>query len=200
MARVTTSRNRWAIILATAAFTTALAGGAAFAAIQPPATEAPGALSLPTANALAGRDDPKKLKATLDALVAKGTITQAQEDAILQAVKDGAPSARPKPPVGPSAPSIKSFISDMTHTTTTYLGITQQDLATQLRAGKSIVDIAASLNKNTADLAALLTKNANDRIDQAVIAKKLTAEQAAVLKAKVATEVASFVQRSFKRH
>ena len=101
--------------------------------------------------------------------------------------------------MGPLVPSIRSFIGDLTHTTATYLGLTEKELVVQLQAGKSIADVTASLNKSTTELATLLTKNANDRIDKAVAAKKLTADQATALRSRVAAEVTSFLQRSFTK-
>ncbi len=189
-------RHTWAIAVAAAAFTTALVGGVALAAFQAPSTDQASVLA-PNTQTLADESGPKdRLKATLDALVKKGTITQAQEDAILQALKDSAPSPRPRPPV---APNIRSFVGDLTRTTATFLGLSERDLLIQLRAGKSIADVTVSLNKSTTDLAALLTKNANDKIDLAVAAKKLTADQATALKAKVPGEVTTFLQRTFMK-
>ena len=86
--------------------------------------------------------------------------------------------------------------------TRTYVGMSQKDLATQLRSGKSVADIANSLagqGKSATDLIGLLTKSANDRVDQAVSAHKLTADQAAALKPKIAAEISSFVHRSFTK-
>ena len=196
---MTGDRSSWAIALVAAVITTTLVGGIAMAGVQPLAAQDQATLSEPVAG-LVERDQPKdKIKAALDALVAKGTITHAQEDAILQALKESAPAPRPKAPAGPLTPNIKSFIGDMMRTTTTYLGLSEKDLMVQLRAGKSVADVTTSLNKSTAELTTLLAKNANDRIDQAVTAKKLTAEQAATLKSKVAAEISSFLKRSFTK-
>ena len=192
-------RNKWAIALAAGAFTTTLVGGVAFASFQAPSAAQTGVVP-PGANSLADQEKPKdKIKATLDDLVKKGTITQAQEDAILQALKDAAPSPRPKTPAAPRVPTVASFLGDQLKATATFLGLSPKELLTQLQAGKSIADVAVSLNKSTTDLAALLTKNANDRIDLAVAAKKLTADQGTALKSKVAAEVTSFLQRSFAK-
>ena len=201
------TRHTWAIALATGAFTTALIGGVALAGFQPfAAPDATGDQSIqggPTAG-LVQRDLPKdRLKATLDALVAKGTITQAQEDAILKALQDAAPPAKPKPAVRPLGPNFRSFIGNVTQAASAYLGLGQRDLMLQLRSGKSIADIANGLSaqgKNSADLIARLVKTANDKVDAAVAAKKLTPEQAATLKPKIATEITAIVQRSPKAH
>lgn len=197
--------NKWALALAAGALTTTLVGGVALAGFQqfamPDQTDR-SIVSDPIAG-LVERDQPKdRIKAALDTLVTKGTITQVQEDAILLALKDSAPPAKPKAPVGPRVPNIRSFIGDLTRTASTYLGLSGKDLGLQLRSGKSIADIANGLSatgKSATGLIALLTKTANDRVDRAVTAKKLTADQAAALRPKIATEISSFMQRSFAK-
>jgi polyhydroxyalkanoate synthesis regulator phasin len=92
--------------------------------------------------------------------------------------------------------NVKGFLGDMLQTARDYLGgISVQELRTALRSGKSLGEIAIEKGKTPAGLVAALTTAANTRIDQAVAEKKLTAEQAASLKAKVATEVTAFVNR-----
>ena len=195
----------WVLALAAGALTTTIVGGVALASFQGSTTSDQAARSVVTdqaANAVE-REQPKdRLKAALDALVTKGTITQAQEDAVLQALKDAAPSPKPKPPAGPRVPNIGSFIGDLTRAASTYLGLSQKELAVQLRSGKSIADVANGLSatgKNATELIALLTKTANDKVDQAVAAKKLTADQGAALKPKIATQISSVVQRRFSK-
>jgi len=194
------TRRTMALAVAAGAFTMTLIGGVAMAGFQPftGSDQVAQAANEGPFTGLAERDGPKdKLKATLDALVTKGTITRAQENSILQALKDAAPT--PKPPQ-PRAPTVRAFLGDLTHAARTYLGLSQKDLATQLRAGKSLFDTAnGTPGKSGAELVTLLTKTANDRVDQAVAAKKLTAEQAATLKPKIATEISAFVRRSFAK-
>lgn len=126
--------NRWVLGAVAGAVTMTLIGGAAVAAFQPLAgadRSGQGALTGPAADQV-GRDGPKdRIKATLDALVKKGTISQAQEDSILQALKDATPSAKPAP-ARPGAPNIRAFLGDLTRAASTYLGLTPGDLKTQL--------------------------------------------------------------------
>lgn len=144
-----------------------------------------------------------------DAAIAKaladGKITQAQADKakaavpehITQFVDHTWPQAKPRP-ANPRAktPSVQAFIGDFMNTTRTYLGITQQDLMTQLRSGKSLGEIAnATTGKSRDGLIAALTTGANDKIDQAVRAQKLTADQATALDAKVKDAVTQLVDR-----
>ena len=195
-------KGRWTLAVAAGAFTTALVGGVALAGFQPFAPAEGSVSDGPTAG-LADKDQPKdRLKAVLDALVTKGAITQAQEDAVLQAMKDAEPAkpSFPPKPGRPAVPSAMSFIGDLTKAAATYLGIDNKTLLTELRGGKSVADIANGIPGKSAQGAIdAITKAADDRIDAAVAAKKLTAEQATALKAKVLTEVTAFVDRSFAK-
>jgi len=194
----------WALAAAAGAITMTLIGGAAVAGFQPfgaadPVTRA--TLNEPGAD-LTERDSPRdtpkdRFTATLDALVTKGTITRAQEDSILQALKDATPPAKP---ARPAAPNLRAFIGDLTRAASAYLGLSEKDLAMQLRGGRSVADIANGIQgKSSAELVTLLTKTATDRVDQAVAAKKLTPEQAAALKPRITAEISAFVQRSFAK-
>ena len=196
-------RNRWALAAAVGAFTTTLIGGVALAGFQPFTGPGEAAVGGPT-TAESEKDAPKgALKAVLDRLVAKNTITQAQEDAILQAIADEQPAPRPDTkPARPAVPSVKSFIGDLTKAAGDYLGMDLKTLLTQLRGGKSLADLANGLSaqgKSASGLIDTLTKAADAKVDQAVTAKKLTPEQAASLKAKLATEITAAVNRSFTK-
>src|SRR6476469_2816301 len=82
-------RRKAAIAITTTILGTALLGGAAFAAFAPASLETElvaGLAARPSAQA--GKPNPADaLKKILDALVTKNVITQAQEDAILAALK-----------------------------------------------------------------------------------------------------------------
>lgn len=195
--------TKWPLAIAAGAFTTALIGGAALAGFQPFATSDATTVGGPTAGLAENSGPTDKLKAILKGLVAKGTVTQPQADAILQAVKDAAPTPRPNvKPARPSVPGVRSFVRDLTKAASDYLGMDLKTLVTQLRDGKSVADVANGLtdkSKNAAGLVATLTQAANDKLDQAVAANKLTADQAATLKPKIAAEITTFVNRSFTK-
>jgi hypothetical protein len=59
----------------------------------------------------------------------------------------------------------------------TFLGVSEADLRTQLRDGKSLADIAKDKGKTTADLKAAIKTAITSEFDQAVKDKKLTADQ-----------------------
>jgi hypothetical protein len=194
--------NKWPLAIAAGAFTTALVGGVALAGFQPFATSDGATVGGPTAGLAENAGSTNKLKTILDGLLTKGTITQAQEDAILQAIKDAAPTPRPNvKPARPSIPGVMSFVGDLTKAASDYLGMDLKTLLTQLRGGKSVADVANGLApaKNAAGLIAILTNAANAKLDQAVTATRITADQAATLKPKIAAEITTFVNRSFTK-
>src|SRR5205085_12694396 len=103
-----------------------------------------------------------------------------------------------KPAAAPRAalPNVKAFLGDMLQTARDYLGgVTLKDVTSAMRSGKSLGDIANDKGKSRDGLVAALTTAANTRIDKAVADNKLTADQAATLKTKVAAEIATFVDR-----
>lgn len=140
-----------------------------------------------------------QLKDILAGLVTKGTITQAQADAITAAVQAAkpAPPARPggAPPAGRPAPGFALGRPFQPHQAAlTYLGITQQQLMDQLKTGESLGEVAAATPGKTRDgLIAALTAAESTRIDKAVTDGKLTAADAAAAKAKVAERITLMV-------
>jgi hypothetical protein len=123
------SRNKWALAVAAGAFTTAFIGGVALAGFQLPALDGTALTTIPTvANASTDLASRTKLKAILDGLVTKGTITQAQEEAILQAVTAAEPTPKPNvpnPKPRTALPGVMSFIGDLTKAASDYLGMDQ---------------------------------------------------------------------------
>jgi hypothetical protein len=198
------TRNKWPLAIAAGAFTTAFIGGVALAGFQPFTSADGSTVGGPTAT-LVGKDQPTdKLKAVLDGLVAKGTISQTQEDAILQAVTAAQPTPKPNVPrpARPTTPNVMSFIGDLTKAASDYLGMDAKTLLTQLRGGKSVADLANGLSaqgKSAQGLIDTLTKTASDKLDAAVAANKLTADQATALRPRIAAAITTFVNRSFTR-
>jgi hypothetical protein len=58
-----------------------------------------------------------------------------------------------------------------------FLGLTDAQLRTQLRGGKSLADVAKDKGKSTADLKAAMKTAITGELDQAVKDNKLTADQ-----------------------
>lgn len=122
------------------------------------------------------------LAATLTALVAKGTITQAQADAITaaaNAAKAAAEAARPAKPTSADHAARLALIA-------TTIGIDSATIQTRLKAGETLAAIAGA--KKDALIAALVADETK-RIDAAVTAGKLTAAQATTLKSTLTAHV-----------
>lgn len=113
----------------------------------------------------------------LAALVTKGTITQAQADAIVTAVTAAQVAQRevegsPKRVAHPDRAAIEKLVSDA-------IGIDTATIKSRLRAGESLATIAGA-KKDV--LVAALVAEATKRIDAAVTAGTLTAAQATAMK------------------
>lgn len=118
-----------------------------------------------------------RLSSLLSGLVAKGTITQSQADAIIKAQSDVKAA-------GKAAMETNRAAVDAVVTAT--LGITADAIKARLKAGESLATIAGA-KKDT--LIAAITAEINRQIDAAVVAGKLTAAQAAERKAKTVENV-----------
>ena len=128
------------------------------------------------------------LAATLSALVAKGTITQAQADAINAAAA--------------AAETAKRTAMDADHATkdadrvafealiSKTIGVDSATIRTRLAAGESLGAIAGA---KKAELISVLVADETKRIDAAVTAGKLTAAQATTLKAGLTAHVTAEV-------
>jgi hypothetical protein len=134
------------------------------------------------------------LDAALTALVTDGTLTQAQADAIK--AKLGALHA--SDPAGPrgergerggKGPMAGAMPEDIASA----LGITADQLRTQLESGASLRSIAGD---KVAALTTLLTDKANARIDEQLAAGKIDQAKADELKAGVAAKVQEMLDRT----
>lgn len=124
----------------------------------------------------------EELSALLSTLVTKGTITQAQADAII-AAHTAAEAARDalRPPKGDKA-SVDERLAVIAKT----LGIDTTTVLSRLKGGETLATIAGA--KKDALIAALVADETK-RIDAAVTAGTLTAAQATELKANLVAHV-----------
>jgi hypothetical protein len=174
-----------------AALTAALLGGAALAAFAPvtydPVSEVEAQLGT-VAPANSGTD---KLKAILDALVAKGVITAAQLDAIVAAVRDAEPNR--------GAGEIKRILANLLDASAKYLGLTIGELKTKL-PGTSLGAIANTTpGKSRAGLIADLQNAVNAAIDKALAANTITKDQSDKAKAEAPGQIARFVDHGYQQ-
>ena len=123
------------------------------------------------------------LAATLSALVAKGTITQAQADAITAAATAAETAKRATKDAEHAA--LQALVSKT-------IGVDSATIRTRLAAGESLGAIAGA---KKAELIAVLVADETKRIDAAVTAGKLTAAQATTLKAGLTAHVTAEVDR-----
>ena len=77
------------------------------------------------------------------------------------------------------------------------IGITPQELMTQLKAGSSIAEVATSKGVDPQAVITKLSTDANARIDQLVTEGKITQERADQAKAKTTDRVTKLVNRKF---
>jgi polyhydroxyalkanoate synthesis regulator phasin len=161
-----------------------LLGGVALAS-TPSTTDAVSMTVSDTRSMVASADKTNaKLKAVLADLVTKGTITQAQADAILAAYgsehRDGGRT--------------KEFIGDVFKQSADYLGLTAEQVKQQLRAGNSLGEIANQTPTKSRDgLLNALDLAAANRIQAAVAAGKITQAQADALTPKVDAAIVKIV-------
>ena len=128
-----------------------------------------------------GRNGGEKITSLLSTLVANGTITQSQADAIAKAADDA--RAAGKANLEKNREALDSII-------TSTLGISLDTLKTRMKAGETLSAIAG--DKKDALINALIAE-INKQIDAAVSAGKLTAAQATAQKAKTTERVNDMV-------
>ena len=185
-------RSKTVAIVSTGLLGAGLLGGVAFAAIPSPTDGFANAAPV-TGTDLGGADDKAKakLKAALDALVAKNVITQAQEDAIIAALtahqdNDGT--------------RLREFVGDVLKESVDYIGLPAKAVKEQVMAGKSLGQIADQRPGKSRDgLVSDLEAKAADRIKAAVAAGKLTQAQADALSAKVDAAIVKIVDHQGSR-
>jgi hypothetical protein len=125
----------------------------------------------------------------LKPLVDAGTITQAQADA----VKDALSKAKPAFPGGhKGGPFGGPFAKDPAKIAAA-LGITEADLKAGLVAGKTLADLATENGKDPAAIVQVIIDDLNARADAAVTAGRLTQAQADQFKADAKTHAEAIV-------
>ncbi len=123
------------------------------------------------------------LTTLLSDLVAKGTITQSQADAIVKAQADARALAEAN---RPTEAEMQAHRTAEIAVITSTLGITEATLTSRLKAGESLATIAGT--KKDALITALVAFETKE-IDARVTAGKLTAAQATAIKANLTAMV-----------
>ena len=133
-----------------------------------------------------GQGHAAEVAAVLAGLVTKGTITQAQSDAITAALAAAEAAEHANDPQGgPKGPGFGDPAATLSLISTT-IGIDTATIQKRLAAGETLAAIAGA--KKDALIAALVADETK-RIDAAVTAGKLTAAQATTLKSNLTAHV-----------
>jgi len=144
---------------------------------------------------------------TRDGLIA--ALTAAQQQDIATLVDQKGIGARPNPAngYGPGpgpgfgrGPGGRNVAGNSEAAAATYLGTTQADLETKLRAGQTLAQIAnATAGKSRDGLVSALVAAATAKIDAAQKAGTITADQATQQKANLSTRIAQLVDTAERR-
>jgi len=189
---MSSKKNVIAIAVTTVALTVGSIGvGQAASKTKVVATKVTRTSSNGIANPMAKTGGPEEaIASVLSALVAKGTITQAQADAIKAAFAAAAPVRgfdgpdKGMGPLGENRAAIEALVAKT-------IGVDAATIRTRLAAGESLGAIAGA---KKAELISVLVADETKRIDAAVTAGKLTAEQATTLKAGLTAHVTAAVE------
>jgi hypothetical protein len=214
-------RRRYWIILGVIAVAV-VAAGSAVAATK---LESPGARNKAIINDAAGRlhVTPQALSSALkqaredqiDAAVAAGRLTKQQGDELKARIAQGETPALGGFGFGPmrGAPGFEhrgemfrggfggfggfgGVVEAGSKTVSTYLGITEAQLQSELASGKSLAQIAQAHGKTAEGLVAALVAAAKTRLDKAVAAKYLTAAQEQKILTKLKSIATNIVNNS----
>ena len=181
------TRSKIAYGIATGVASVGLFGAAALAAIGPATPAAATATVDPAASVVSHEDKRDGLKKILDGLVQKGVITQAQEDAILAAIKEAAPKHE----------RAEALLKDLFGAASQYLGVSEKDLRAKL-PGTSLAKIANETPGKSRDgLVAALTTAANADIAKALADGRITEDQAKKLRDGLDGRIHSLVDRTW---
>jgi hypothetical protein len=136
---------------------------------------------------------PQVLEQTLSELVANGTITQAQADAIIAALKAKVGDAGG--PGGPGRPGFPggAMKGEIMDAAAAAIGIDREAMITDLKAGKSLAEIAQAHGVDPQKVIDAITAKITAQIDQGVADGKIPAERAAKMKEQLAAHVAEMV-------
>lgn len=132
-----------------------------------------------------------RLERVLADLVAKGTITQSQADAITKAMNE----ARPEGRQGPHGDGFGFFRSaeKVNTAVANLLGVTPTQLRDERRAGKSLAQIGKEHGVAAQRLVDVIVQTISVSIDEAVAKGDLTAQQASRTKAHLSEFVTKLV-------
>jgi hypothetical protein len=186
---VSVLNHKVALAAGVGTLTAVLLGGAALAAFAPVTYDVSSQIEGEFGTAAPANSGTDRFKSILDGLVAKGLITQAQEDAILAAVKTATPVR--------DSGAVKRILASLFDESSKYLGLTAADLKTKL-PGTNLGALAdTTAGKSQSGLVATLQNAVNAAIDKALTAATLTKDQADKAKADAPAQIKRFVEQNY---
>ena len=190
---MSSKKNVIAIAITTVALTVGSIGvGQASSKVKTVSTKVTRTSSNGIANPMAKTAGPEEaVNSVLSALVTKGTITQAQADAIKAAFTAAAPVRGMDGPgkgIGPNDADRVALEALVSKT----IGVDSATIRTRLAAGESLGAIAGA---KKAELISVLVAEETKRIDANVTAGKLTAAQATTLKAGLTAHITAEIDQ-----
>ena len=131
------------------------------------------------------------LRDTLAPLVEKGTITQAQADAVIAALEAAKPAKGPRG----HAPGGKAFRGGpgRLDAAATAIGITVEELRTALQGGQSLADVAKSKGVDAEKVVSALVAELKAHLDEGVASGRHTRAEADQKLARVTERIRAFV-------
>ena len=126
-------------------------------------------------------DREAKLRESLQPLLDNGTLTQAQVDAVVTALKDAGP-------VGGHRGGGLRGGADLS-TAANAIGVTAEELRSALQSGQSIADVAKSKNVDPQAVIDAMVAAMNQRLAESVSSGKITQEKADELAASATTRI-----------
>jgi hypothetical protein len=134
------------------------------------------------------------LKHRIDAAVESGRLTKAQGDALKARIDSG---EMPLFPAGGRHPHGHGHHELKLDAAAAYLGLTEEQLLTELESGKTLAQVATAHGKTAAGLVDALVAAAQKKLDEAVAAGRLSRTQADALLAGLEQRVTDFVNGRF---
>lgn len=145
--------------------------GSAAGLIAVPAVSGAQSTSSTTATAPANRPDPSvRLNETLKPLVDAGTITQAQADAVIAALKADMPERGERGRGGKGGAGLEVAAQS--------LGMSADELQTALKGGQTLAQVAADKGVNVQVVVDALVASATNHINEEVASGELTQAEA----------------------
>ena len=135
----------------------------------------------------------KALENRVDAAVAAGRLTKAQGDEIKQRIESGDFPLFSGPGLGFGFHHAIGLFGGGFDAAATYLGLTEDQLRTQLESGKSLADVAKAKGKSVDGLIEAIVADVKTRLDAAVKAGRITQSQEDSILSDLKSHVTDFV-------